>query len=562
MNSSDFKLIVQNSHILALIPELSIILAIVVTLLMSLSNKVSKYAWIVSSSFLFLGLIYVLSMYSSLNQLETFYSFKGTFITDHFSLLIKGLILLATFAVTLSSSLYSAKESFTSKGEFQLLILGFCLGASFLTSANDMILTFVSVETMALSTIALIALQREKSITSEAALKYLINSGVATAFMLFSFSILFGLSLGNTVFSYFPHNVAHLMGYSSVFPLVLFATALILLICAVAAKLALVPFHLWSPDVFEGAPFPVTALLSTVSKLAVFALIMRLGWTVFAIDLMSFSIWANVLAFLALLSIIVGNLVGFRQVFSLNGSIKRLFAYSSIAQLGYVISCAVLGPDTSAESSFFYLITYTLVNVAFFVGLMVLENQNKDEVTVDSLDSLKGLYQRKPILSIYLSVCLANLAAIIPGMLISKLILVGSAFRSALAQWLPADFYEWSHLNETTYIVRPELSVLITISILVFSLVAAFYYFALIKNIFFEKTLPEYQEMKSINLLPSKRLIMSLASGVILIIGSLIVAMNPETWIKNIAGKAAQSLIMNGNNDIYKVLDESIKTKK
>lgn len=557
MNLIDF---INKSSIFSLMPELCIVLAMFMALILSLFKKLTSIAWIIISPLLILGLSFCILLFGQLKPADSLYFFQGSFLLDNFALFLKGLILLVLLGLGLSS----ATNEMTARAEFLFLILGASLGACFLVSTNDLILLFVALETMSLSSIALISYLKGEQLSGEAGIKYLLNSAIASAFLLFAFSIIYGISIGSTNLSALPTLLfTNYQTFSHIFPFIIFALSLVLITVAIGFKLSLAPFHLWAPDVYNGAALPSTAFLATISKLAAFGLFCRLGWTIFGTNPITFNIWSTLFAIFAILSMFIGNLVGARQIFRENGSIKRLLAYSSIAQIGYIMSAAVLGPDWSLSQSLFYLTMYILIVLATFIGFIKFEAwfkaHNITDLKADDLTALKGLYKFKPSLAVFLGICFANLASVLPSMLIAKLILIDATIKGSLSAFLPKSLITELKLDQTPFMIIPQLSFIMALMIIVSSIIALFYYFAIIKMMFVDEPHPEIASKN--NLFTQKSLASWFSTLVctILLLGSIVLTIFPHYWASQVTSNAAQSLIVSSSNDLNKVLVEKKK---
>ncbi|MDJ0625053.1 MAG: NADH-quinone oxidoreductase subunit N [Candidatus Caenarcaniphilales bacterium] len=572
MDFNSLKTIVDNNDILSVFPELCILLSMAFSLFISLSEKHSKNAWIVNTPLITLGLSFCILLFPQLESTESIYSFKGTYLTDSFSLLLKGLILLILLCLNFGTATFLENKDITSKGEFQFLILGASLGASFLVSTNDLVLLFIALETLSLSSIALVAYVKKDSLSGEAGIKYLLNGAIASACLIFAISLFYGIALGNTTFSAFPNMLLGKNGvlFNSVFPYIIFSLGMSLVVAAIAFKLSLAPFHLWSPDVYNGAALPSTAFLATVSKIAAFGIFCRLGWTLFASSADSFGIWCNIFALLAIASMFIGNFVGARQVFrSRGGSLKRLFAYSSVAQIGYIITGVVIGTDWTAGQSMFYLMMYVIVNLGAFLSLIKVENwfhkNDIKEINSDSLDAIKGLFKVKPKTTIFLTLCVGNLAAVFPSMLIAKLVLLDASIHASLKSIFPEGLVKAFNLGASNFAVTPQVSLTMAFMILFSSVIAIFYYVALIKKMFVDDPHSEVYEKAK---LEKKGTTFSLSSTAInfaclvLFFSSIALSVYPEFWIGKVANPAAQSLLSSGKNDLITVLNESVARNK
>ena len=584
-----------STQILALIPELSILFGMLAALLSSLFPKFAKNSWIVVTPFILVSLTFCIVLFKQLGPADSIYVFAGAALIDQFALLLKGLMFFVLLCLNLGAGIYLNNEKFVSKGEFQFLLLGATLGASFLVSANDFILLFVALETLSLSSIAMIAYARQDVLSGEAAVKYLLNGAVASACLIFAISLLYGITLGNTSLSAFPNlfvsNPSPLFSKQMLlnfFPIVLFALAMFLTIAAVAFKLSLAPFHFWAPDVYHGANLPATAFISTISKIAALGLFCRVGWTVFASNPITFSsinsigsipfyfnAWNTVFAILAILSMIIGNLVGAQQIFRHNGSLKRLFAYSSIAQIGYIMTGIVLGPDWTAVQSFMYLIIYVLTNLGVFLCLIKVEDwYQTNQVAVvhpDSIEALKGFFQVKPKTCVFLAVCIANLAAVLPAMLIAKLALIEASLRPGMVSFFDQELLAAYGLANSPYLLKANLCFVMAIAILLTSVISIFYYASLIKKIFVEKPYPavldaakkiadtQRSEVEEEMTKPTKsfRLAHSMLNFacVLVLLGVVHVSLFLNFWMSKVTSGAVGSLYSSSVNNLFTALN-------
>lgn len=316
------------------------------------------------------------------------------FTADLFSMIVRTLLSFGTLLVLLFSRHYVAKRAEV-PGEFYVVLLSALFGGMMLSGATDLIMVFVALETLGISSYILAGYLRGDVLSAEAGLKYLLYGGMATAILLFGFSILYGLT-GTT--SYAGMSMALSMLLPQVNPLIL-AIMTVMIVGGVCFKLSAAPFHMWAPDVYEGAPTPVVAFLSVVSKIAGFSLAIRL----FAGVLAPVTGWSGLIAVLAVLSMVVGNVVALTQ-----HNIKRLLAYSTVAHVGYLLlGLVVLTPD-GLSSLLYYLVTYLFMNLGAFAVVTVVENATGRTDTA----AYAGLVRKKPFLAIVLSIMLLSLAGI------------------------------------------------------------------------------------------------------------------------------------------------------
>jgi len=324
-------------------------------------------------------------------------AFLGSFNGDALSIAFRGIIALSA-AVTILMSIRYVQQSGTSLAEFIAILLSATLGGMFLSGANELVTIFVSLETLSISSYLLTGYMKRDPRSNEAALKYLLIGASSSAVFLYGVSLLYGLSGGQTQLSAIAQGTATLESGQSLGVLI----ALVFAIAGIAFKISAVPFHQWTPDVYEGSPTPVVAFLSVGSKAAGFALAIRLMITAF--PLVSEQ-WHFVFTALAILSLILGNVVALTQT-----SMKRLLAYSSIAQAGFVMIGLIAGTDAGYASMIFYLLVYLFMNLGGFICVILFTLRTG----TDQISEYSGLYQKDPLLTLGLSLCLLSLGGIPP----------------------------------------------------------------------------------------------------------------------------------------------------
>ncbi len=330
------------------------------------------------------------------NASDTF-GFLGAFNSDPLSVVFRGIIALST-AVTVLMSVRYVEQSGTSLAEFLGIMLTATLGGMFLSGANELVTIFVALETLSISSYLLTGYMKRDTRSNEAALKYLLIGASSSAVFLYGVSLLYGLSGGETQLD----KIAAVVAQSESSQAIGLAIALVFTITGIAFKISAVPFHQWTPDVYEGSPTPVVAFLSVGSKAAGFALAIRLLVTVFG----SLSDqWHFVFTALAILSMVLGNVVALAQT-----SMKRMLAYSSIAQAGFVIIGLLAGTDAGYASMVFYLLVYLFMNLGAFACVILFSLRTG----TDRISEYAGLYQKDPLLTLGLSICLLSLGGIPP----------------------------------------------------------------------------------------------------------------------------------------------------
>lgn len=364
-------------------------------------------------------------------DLPVLLGFHDTIVVDSFFLFFALIFLAATAMTILLSVRYMAVEK-EDHGEYYALMLLACAGMMFMASGIDLVVLFLGLETMALSFYVLTGFLRREKRSNEAALKYVLLGAFSSGILAYGFSLLYGMSattnllgvrraLGGRVnfterllaaashtgpiADQFHRAVEAQLGPGispygvQILPMIAFV--------AVAAglffKIAAVPFHQWAPDVYEGAPTPITAYVSVASKTASFALLLRLFRLVFNV---SHDYWVYLVAGVAIASLTWGNFAAITQT-----NVKRLLAYSSIAHVGFILLGLVAGNATGYEGMAYYLFVYAFMTTGAFAVIIVLRRQG---LIGDELDDLNGLYQRNPGAALLLLIFMLSLAGIPP----------------------------------------------------------------------------------------------------------------------------------------------------
>ncbi len=332
---------------------------------------------------------------------------NGTFVLDGFAKAFKTILLAGAALVFLLAMSDTREKSITDTGEYYYLFLTALLGAMFMTSSDDMITLFVGLELLSLSSFILVGIRKKHTGSNEAAMKYIINSGIATAITLFGMSYLYGLT-GTT--NVLEMRAIFAQGVSGDIELLL-SLAFLLTFVGLSFKLATAPFHMWAPDVYQGAATPVTAFLGTVSKLAGFVIILRIFLMIFAgipVKEGTESLLTNMqiyIAVLAAITMIVGNTVALKQQ-----NVKRMFAYSGIAHAGYLLVPFATLSSFTLDSMWFYMLAYLLMNIGAFAIIHGLSRESGRE----NLGIFAGLYKRSPVTAVMMTIFILSLAGI-PG---------------------------------------------------------------------------------------------------------------------------------------------------
>jgi len=320
--------------------------------------------------------------------------FDGTYVADELAVVLK----LAGFLFVAVALLYSRdylENRNIQRGEYYVLALTALLGIFVLVSANSLVTVYLGVELLALSVYAMVAFDRDSGVSAESAMKYFVLGAIASGMLLYGMSLIYGLTgtldLGEIAVRLpAPLSPGVVLG-------------LTFIVVAVAFKLGAVPFHMWLPDVYEGAPTSVTLFISTVPKIAYFALALRL----LAQGLAGTEVeWTQMLAALAVLTLIVGNVVAIVQT-----NLKRMLAYSAIANVGFILLGFVAGTADGYAAALYYTLQYVLVTLGSF-GVILLAGAKGFEA--DRLDDYKGLQHRDPLLAATMMVAMFSLAGVPP----------------------------------------------------------------------------------------------------------------------------------------------------
>lgn len=345
----------------------------------------------------------VLFTHASLGDNESISLFLGMIRLDRFAIFFKIILLLAT-AATILFSLRSEELDARLKGEYYALLLAVTLGMFLMASSTNLLMIFISLETVSLTSYILAGFLTHSPRSSEAAFKYITYGAVASGTMLFGLSLLFGMT-GTGDLGQISAKLTEMFNTGNVYPLAVLVSITFIL-AGVGYKIASVPFHMWSPDVYEGAPIPITAFLSVASKSAGFALFIRFFYSGFgSSEVMQSVDWTLMLAIVSALTMTVGNLAALPQ-----RNVKRLLAYSSIAHGGYLLMGGVLLTAEGIGAILFYLVVYLFMNLGAFYVVVLIAN----EVGSEMIDGYRGLSSRAPLVAGAMAIFLFSLTGIPP----------------------------------------------------------------------------------------------------------------------------------------------------
>lgn len=372
-------------------------------------------------------------------------AFNDLYIHDALSDTLKSFILVISFGVFVYSREYLAQRNIF-KGEFYVLGLFSICGMMLMISANNMLTLYLGLELLSLCLYALVAFSRDNSHASEAAMKYFVLGALASGMLLYGMSILYGLS-GSLQFADIARAVSA-SGDSDQHIGMIFA--LVFIVVALGFKLGAVPFHMWVPDVYHGAPTAVTVLIGTAPKLAGFAMIIRL--MVEALGGLQGD-WQQMLIILSILSMAVGNIIAIAQA-----NIKRMLAYSTISHVGFILLGIIAGNNEGYASAMFYTISYALMSLGGFGMIMLMARKGFE---ADKISDFAGLNQRSPWFAFIMLVLMFSMAGV------------------------PPTLGFWAKLAVISAIIEVNMVWLAVLAV-VFSIVGLFYYLRIIKVMYFD----------------------------------------------------------------------------
>lgn len=383
------------------------------------------------------------------------FTFNNMFVADGFTTFMKILVLVASALAVIMS-----REFFNQEGddrfEFPVLLLLSTLGMMVMVSANDLMTLYMGIELQSLALYVLAAFKRDSERSTEAGLKYFVLGALSSGILLYGCSLVYGF-IGSTNFS----SIAMALSNLDQVP-VGAIVGLVFVLAGLAFKVSAVPFHMWTPDVYEGSQTPVTAFFAVAPKVAALALLARTLYVPFAE--MSGS-WQQVVIFMSVASMILGSFAAIMQ-----SNIKRLMAYSSIGHIGFALLGLIAGNSEGLRGVMIYMAIYLVMNVGTFVCIMSM--RRKEDGMVEDISELSGLGQNHPAMALALSIFMFSLAGIPP---------------------LAGFFAKW-------YVIVPIVNAgyftLATIAVLA-SVVGAYYYLRIVKLMYFDKPAEEFCEQKS-----------------------------------------------------------------
>ncbi len=436
------------------LPEIVILATLCVIIVADLFIKSERHTtgWIMLAGLLLAGYFTILQ---SGRSESVFYDMVAV---DPFAVFFKSVLILAGLFVVFFSMKSLELENYKSRiGEYYMLLAGMMLGMLMMVGSTNLLLMFLALEITSISSYVLVGFTKKSLRSSESSMKYIIYGAVSSGVMLYGISLLVGVTSATDIYAI---NKALVAGVDQT---LILNIAVLMIIVGLGFKIAIVPFHFWAPDVYEGAPITIAALLAVASKIAAFGMMIRF-FSVTFIDSAGFSAagvwsaidgihWDVLLAGMAALAMIVGNLTALRQ-----DNIKRMLAYSSIAHAGYILMGLVILTSEGLTAILIYLFIYLFMNLgAFYVAMLFM-----NKAGTESIEEYKGLGIRAPLAGVALTIFLVSLTGLPPtGGLVAKLYIFGAAIS---AGWI------W-------------LVVIAGIT----TVISLFYYIRVVRNMFFFK---------------------------------------------------------------------------
>ncbi|MDY0189170.1 MAG: NADH-quinone oxidoreductase subunit N [Desulfuromonas sp.] len=338
-----------------------------------------------------------ISTITAWNSPET--GFAGHVVLDNFAVFFNCVFLVAAALTVLMSDAYLKREGYP-VGEFYPLLLFCTVGAMIMASGTDLMTIFLGLEVLSVSLYILAGFFRGQKRSNEAGLKYFLLGAFSTGFLLYGMALIYGVT-GTT-------NLVDIARFFAQFPEastgVVAVAGMLLMSTGFLFKIAIAPFHMWTPDVYEGSPTPVTAFMSAAPKAAAFAAFMR----IMLVSMGSMhGTWQSVLWVLAVLTMVMGNFVALNQ-----SNLKRMLAYSSIAHAGYALVGLVAANEIGVSAVLYYMLAYAFMNIGAFGILVMIGKKGEENLT---LDGFRGLGYKRPLLAVLLTICLFSLMGIPPS---------------------------------------------------------------------------------------------------------------------------------------------------
>jgi NADH-quinone oxidoreductase subunit N len=475
----------EKLNIAAVYPEILLAVMAIVIAMVDLFVKCPRRTTTYALSLITMGVVAYLEAVAA-TQGQTVYSFGNMVVTDPMGSWLKCFAALAVMVTLVYGRPYAAERDMLRGGELFTLGLFALLGMFVMISGNNFLVLYLGLELLTLCSYAMVALRRDSAVASEAAMKYFVLGAMASGFLLYGLSMLYGATGSLDISTVFKAVASGQIKHQ------VLVLGVVFVVCGLAFKFGVVPFHMWIPDVYQGSPTAITLMIGGAPKLAAFAMTIRLlveGMLPLAVD------WQQMLMVLAVASLLIGNLAAVAQT-----NLKRMLAFSTIAQMGFVLIgllSGVVNGNTAAaanaySSSMFYVITYVLTTLATFGIILLLAREGFES---EEIADLAGLNQRSPLYAGVMAACMFSLAGVPP--------LVGFYAKLSVLQALIAS-------GQTGAIALAIFAVMM-------SLIGAFYYLRIVKVMYFDAPITA----TTVSAGNDVRVVLSLNGALILILGIL-----------------------------------------
>ncbi len=475
----------EKLSIAAVYPEMLLAVMAIVIAMVDLFVKCPRRTTTYALSLITIGVVaYMEAVAATAGQ--TVYSFGNMVVSDPMGSWLKCFASLAVMVTLVYGRPYAAEREMLRGGELFTLGLFALLGMFVMISGNNFLVLYLGLELLTLSSYAMVALRRDSAVASEAAMKYFVLGAMASGFLLYGLSMLYGATGSLDISTVFKAVASGQIKHQ------VLVLGLVFVVCGLAFKFGVVPFHMWIPDVYHGAPTAITLMIGGAPKLAAFAMTIRLlveGLLPLAVD------WQQMLMVLAVSSLLIGNLAAVAQT-----NLKRMLAFSTISQMGFVLigllSGVVNGNTASAanaySSSMFYVITYVLTTLATFGIILLLAREGFES---EEIADLAGLNQRSPLYAGVMAACMFSLAGVPP--------LVGFYAKLSVLQALIAS--------------GQAGAIALAIFAVMMSLIGAFYYLRIVKVMYFDAPITA----STVSAGSDVRVVLTINGALILILGLL-----------------------------------------
>ena len=427
-----------NYQINTLLPEIIIFCSAILLLTYGAFSKNRSFA----NVNLFTIFTLLLSAMSLIFMNSETTAFNNSFVNNNLTIHIKLFVLIIAVVVVYISSSY-LNQNKLNLFEYPILLLFSILGMLVMISSNDLIMLYISIELQSLALYVLVALKKSSLRASEAALKYFILGSIASAIILYGASMIYAIT-GET-----NYDLIKVLG-KDLGNNMIFSLGIVLILSGIVFKLSAAPFHMWTPDVYEGAPTSITTVLITLPKVAALTVLIHLLVKPF---LYQMEAWQPILIIISILSMLIGSISALRQ-----DNLKRLFAYSTIANIGYVMIGLVAASDKAIETSILYMLIYTISSLGVFSFIMLIR---REDTQLANVSNISGIAKTNPIIAFSMVILLLSMAGIPPF----------------------AGFF--TKLYVFTYAVEQGFIYLAIIAI-IFSVVSAYYYLKIIKTMYLD----------------------------------------------------------------------------